>query len=127
MFRIYFDVVRDYQKKKQWTNVDIVLSSFSCATVNLIRRSDPHIKVSQLFHEGSVTLRDLKNFKNDYFDKNIYSVNLYVEDITQPIVEYCNENNMKIYVYTVNELRAIRYLRELGVDGVFTDYPERIQ
>ena len=52
---------------------------------------------------------------------------MYVEDITQPIVEYCNENDMKIYVYTVNELRAIRFLRELGVDGVFTDYPERIQ
>lgn len=120
-------IVRDYQKKKQWRNVDIVLSSFSCATVNLIRRSDSDINVSQLFHEDNVTLRDIKNFKKDYFEKNIYSVNLYVEDITQPIVEYCNENNMKIYVYTVNELRAIRFLRELGVNGVFTDYPERIQ
>jgi glycerophosphoryl diester phosphodiesterase len=120
-------IVRDYQKKKQWRNVDIVLSSFSCATVNLIRRSDSDINVSQLFHEDNVTLRDIKNFKKDYFEKNIYSVNLYVEDITQPIVEYCNENSMKIYVYTVNELRAIRFLRELGVNGVFTDYPERIQ
>jgi glycerophosphoryl diester phosphodiesterase len=83
--------------------------------------------VSQLFHEDNVILRDIKNFKKDYFEKNIYSVNLYIEDITPPIVEYCNENNMKIYVYTVNELRAIRYLRELGVNGVFTDYPERIQ
>ena len=71
-------IVREYQKKKQWQNVDIVLSSFSCATVNLIRRTDD-IKVSQLFHEGNVTLQDIKNFKKDYFEKNIYSVNLYIE------------------------------------------------
>ena len=108
--------------KKQWQNVDIVLSSFSYASVNLIRRTGNDIKVSQLFHENNVTLQDIKNFKKDYFEKNIYSVNLYIEDVTPPIVDYCNENNMKIYVYAVNELRAIRYLRELGVDGVFTDY-----
>lgn len=120
-------VVKDYQQKKQWQKVDIVLSSFSNATINLIRRSDVDIKVSQLFHENNVTLQDIKNFKKDYFEENIYSVNLYIEDITPSIVEYCNQNGMKLYVYTVNELRAIRYLRELGVDGVFTDYPRLIR
>ena len=120
-------MVKEYQKKKQWQNVDIVLSSFSSATNNLIRRADSEIKVSQLFHENNVSLQDIKNFKKDYFEKSIYSVNLYIEDITPSIVEYCNQNDMKIYVYTVNELRAIRYLRELGVNGVFTDHPERIQ
>ena len=55
-------VVRDYQQKKQWQNVNIVLSSFSYATVNLIRRTGSDIKVSQLFHENNVTLQDIKEF-----------------------------------------------------------------
>lgn len=48
-------------------------------------------------------------------------------EISEEIVKYCNDNNIRIYVYTANELKEIRYLRELGVAGVFTDYPELIQ
>ena len=50
-----------------------------------------------------------------------------MEEISEEIVEYCNDNNIRIYIYTANELKEIRYLRELGVNGVFTDYPSRIQ
>ncbi|MDB5987523.1 MAG: glycerophosphodiester phosphodiesterase, partial [Nevskia sp.] len=32
---------------------------------------------------------------------------------------------LKVYVYTVNDPAELKALRALGVDGVFTDYPER--
>ncbi|WP_425293385.1 glycerophosphodiester phosphodiesterase [Hydrocarboniphaga effusa] len=31
----------------------------------------------------------------------------------------------RVYVYTVNEPEDMHRLRAMGVDGVFTDYPDR--
>ena len=64
---------------------------------------------------------------DDYIKYNIHSLNLPLESISEKIIEYCVNNNIRIYVYTVNEIKQIRYLRELGVSGVFTDYPRLIR
>jgi glycerophosphoryl diester phosphodiesterase len=33
---------------------------------------------------------------------------------------------MKVFVHTVNDLDKVTHSMELGVDGVFTDYPDRV-
>jgi len=33
---------------------------------------------------------------------------------------------LKVYVYTVNEPEDLQAMVGLGVDGVFTNYPERV-
>ena len=83
--------------------------------------------MSQLFDDDQLDMKTLKEFKSEYFDMNLYSINISIEDVSPNIVSYCNENNIKVFVFTVNELKAIRFLREIGVNGVFTDYPRRIQ
>ncbi len=34
------------------------------------------------------------------------------------------ENNLKVYVYTVNSFYTMRELVEVGVEVIFTDYPK---
>jgi glycerophosphoryl diester phosphodiesterase len=34
--------------------------------------------------------------------------------------------NMRVHVWTVNDLEQMRYLINLGVDGIMTDYPQRL-
>lgn len=121
------NVVEKYKDKHEWLNRDIVLSSFSHATMNGARRMRSDINVSYLLHETYSTLDEIKSLKSHYFNYNLYSLNLPLESVTEEIIEFCNKNKMKLFVFTVNKLEQIRWLRERGVNGVFTDHPELIQ
>ena len=128
--RVVDDIVKlvhEYQNKESFKNKDIVLSSFNRSLIKTIRNNHFDIKLSQLFDDDQLDMKILKEFKLEYFDMNLYSINISIEDVSPNIVSYCNENNIKVFVFTVNELKAIRFLREIGVNGVFTDYPRRIQ
>ena len=45
--------------------------------------------------------------------------------VTRPFVEDAHRRGLKVFVYTVNEPADLARMREWGVDGVFTDFPER--
>ena len=120
-------VVEKYLEKPEWSDSDIVVSCFSNATINMLRRFYKNMKLSYLVYEQYCNLDEIKRMKNDYIKYKLHSLNLPLENITPEIVRYCNDNNMRIYVYTVNEIKQIRYLRELGVNGVFTDFPKLIR
>lgn len=49
-------------------------------------------------------------------------------DIVSPeLVDVTHRHGMKLYAFTVNERSAMRKLRQMGVDGCFTDYPDRLR
>jgi glycerophosphoryl diester phosphodiesterase len=54
------------------------------------------------------------------------AVNLSSEFCDPRLVADARARGCKVYVYTVNEPAEARALRALGVDGVFTDYPDRL-
>lgn len=45
--------------------------------------------------------------------------------VTPSLIEAAHKSMVRIHVWTVNEPPDIRRFRELGVDGIFTDFPER--
>lgn len=53
------------------------------------------------------------------------ALNLSSEFVDPRLVDDAHSHGMKVYVYTVNDPDEMRALRALGVDGVFTDYPDR--
>jgi glycerophosphoryl diester phosphodiesterase len=55
-----------------------------------------------------------------------WSINLDLARANQAIVDDAHENGLVVLVYTVNEADDIRRMRDLGVDGVFTNYPDRV-
>jgi glycerophosphoryl diester phosphodiesterase len=54
------------------------------------------------------------------------SVNLSSEFVDPRLVADAKAHGRRVYVYTVNDPAELRALRALGVDGVFTDYPDRM-
>ena len=94
---------------------------------NKMYRFRKKAKLSYLLYDQYCNLEEIKRLKDDYIKYNIHSLNLPLESISEKIIEYCVNNNIRIYVYTVNEIKQIRYLRELGVNGVFTDFPKLIR
>lgn len=54
----------------------------------------------------------------------IYSPHYKLVD--KKLVEYCKKLNMKLIPWTVNETEEMMELISLGVDGIITDYPNRL-
>ncbi|MCE9677603.1 glycerophosphodiester phosphodiesterase [Shewanella sp. AS1] len=55
---------------------------------------------------------------------NAYSLHLSLSFITSELVVDAHRRGAKVYVYTVDHHDDIDYLRELGVDGIFSNYPD---
>ncbi len=45
---------------------------------------------------------------------------------TRRFLDAAHARNMRVHVWTVNEVEAMQRLIDLGVDGIMTDYPERL-
>jgi len=46
--------------------------------------------------------------------------------VTRRFLDAAHARNMRVHVWTVNEVEAMQRLIDLGVDGIMTDYPERL-
>ena len=53
------------------------------------------------------------------------AVNPALRYVTRGFVEDAHRHGLKVFVYTVNDPADLARMRTLGVDGVFTDFPER--
>ncbi len=49
------------------------------------------------------------------------------EYVTQRFVDDAHAHGLKVFIYTANDSRIIKQLLCRGVDGIFSDYPDRIQ
>ena len=54
----------------------------------------------------------------------VESLNLDMKQVNARIVSQCHDRGLKVFVYTVNKLQDVLRLKKIGVDGVFTNFPE---
>ena len=47
-----------------------------------------------------------------------------VKIVTKKFVEYLKSKNIKIMVWTINDIETFKYLIQLKVDGIITDRPK---
>lgn len=53
-------------------------------------------------------------------------LNVSGEFVDSKLVADAHARGLRVNVYTVNTVEELRWLRAAGVDGVFTDYPDRL-
>jgi glycerophosphoryl diester phosphodiesterase len=46
--------------------------------------------------------------------------------VTREFVEAAHQRHLEVHVWTINDEAAMRRMIELGVDGIITDYPDRL-
>ena len=108
------------QRKKGWTDDLILVSSFNHRELQEVRRMDPSIKLGVLMVGLPV---DDAAFAAAL---GTYSIHLSLEFIDRRIVDDAHLRGLKVFVFTVNHPDDIHRMEQLGVDGVFTNYPERV-
>ena len=98
-----------------------LISSFDETTLQRVRRLDKSIPIGYLFERGSpgsVIRRALKF--------GAVSVHGSTRAVSKELIGKAHAEGLKVYVYTVNEEEEMRRWISLGVDGVFTNYPDRL-
>jgi glycerophosphoryl diester phosphodiesterase len=103
-----------------WSYQDFVVSSFNHYELNQVKALDPKIKIGMLIYglpwEFLTIAQTLKA------DIVIFSLDF----VTSELISSVQQQNLQVWVYTVNQPEDINLMRKLQVDGIFTNYPERV-
>ena len=103
--------------QNQWYNEQFLISSF---------HHDELTRASANFRRGALFGRPAADIIGRSKEISAFSVNVSLRMISQKLVNLAHHAQLKIYVYTVNDRRDINRLRNWGVDGVFSDFPDRV-
>ncbi len=114
------NIIKEHVAKKGWKYDDFLVSSFNHQELQEFKRLLPNVRIGALI-VGLFIQYDR------YIALGAYSINLYKLFVNKSVVEKAHEKGLKVFVYTVNKLDEIKKLKSLGVDGIISDYPDRIR
>ena len=105
---------------KGWNARSILVSSYNHRELLELKRLNPTIQRGALI-EG-LPVDDAKFAEV----LGAFSVHNHAEFVDQRFIDDAHARNLNVYVYTVNHPDEIARMHQMGVDGVFTNYPERV-
>ncbi len=116
---VFAKLLYDLLKGKNILNKSII-QSFDIRTLQVIHQTDSTATTALLIF-------DLDNFEKNLkqlgFNPTIYSPNFVL--VNEKLIQKCHDLKIKIIPWTVNDEDKMVKLKQLGVDGVITDYPDR--
>ena len=122
---VFSDLV--YKEITQWVSADrVVVQSFD---FNILKHWK---KQTEAGHYQKMTLAALvsnlrgieRNFENRGFKPDVYSP--YYQLLSPEKVQQLHQQGIKVIPWTVNTTEEMVRMKNMGVDGIITDYPDRI-
>lgn len=110
-------IIKDFIENKNWQTDDFVISSFYHEELYTFFKLMPKIKIGILY---KIIPDDFNEIASAL---NAYSINANFNYLTKEIVKKIHSMDYKINAYTVNSKADKLRMKEIGVDGIFTDYP----
>lgn len=98
-----------------------IVQSFDPAILEVVNEERPDITLAFLVENADGLKKNLKRLS---FQPAIYSP--YFELVDKKMLEALRERNIELVVWTVNEPKDIKRMIQLGVDGIISDYPDRV-
>ena len=112
--------VMDLIAKNTFDQNKILISSFDWNALQEVRFHDEDIRIGVLTETNlDLALAFAKFIK-------AYSIHPYYHLLTAENVQKIKEKNFKIFPWTINEPEDITFVQSLEVDGIITDFPERL-
>ena len=98
-----------------------IIQSFDFRTLQYLHQKYPSVKTSMLIEDFDKRSLD-DQIKALGFSPTIYSPEYLL--VNDDLVKKCHQQNIRIIPWTVNDKPTIDKLKEMGVDGIITDYPD---
>ena len=101
-----------------------IIQSFDFRTLQALHRKHPEVQTAMLI-ESFDTRTVEAQIKALGFTPSIYSPE--ERHISRRLVEKCHDLGMRVIPWTINNPEKASRLKHTGIDGIITDYPDRVK
>ena len=115
-------IIRDYSKNTSWSLENFIVSSFNWNELEQFRSIDKNTPIGVLVSK-SMSINEAIEFGKKIDAQAIHPNYKLLDEKT---VKKIKNNGFKIYTWTVNNKDDINFIKKLKVDGIISDYPDRI-
>lgn len=114
------ELIEHYVSKKNWNYAHFIVSSFDWNAIQQVHFLNDKIKI------GVLTQTDLDLALAFAKFIKAHSIHPHYHLLTAENVPKMQSKNFKVYPWTINEPEDIIFVKSLQVDGIITDFPDRI-
>ncbi len=104
---------------KGWSYDDFIVSSFNHKDIYEMQKID--LTIPRGVITSGFSLRYLKSLGG----LKPYIVMHYYRSLTKRFLKTAHEEGVQVFVWTGNNKKVYEKLRKMGIDGVFSDYPDK--
>ncbi len=115
-----FNLLEEYKSLHGWKCEDFYISSFDDPQLLQFRQWDKQTKTGILY-EGKP-----KGFTHLAKALQAFSINIALHKAEEKTIDKIHAENLQVWVYTVDKPEDFLRLETLGVDAVFTNFPEEM-
>ncbi len=105
----------------------VCIASFNSKRLKMVRSSFPHLCISMGTNESIKTFISSFGLYKKSIPGDCLQVPMHyygIKIVTKRFVNFLKTRNLKIMVWTINDVKTFKYLIDLKVDGIITDKPK---
>lgn len=114
-------IMNAYIEKRNWSADNFIISSFNWDELREMRKYNPNVAIAVLTEEDPVDAIPVAK------ELNAVAINPYFKNLDIEKANEIRNAGLKIYTWTVNEPADINAMKNIGVDGIITNFPERVK
>ncbi len=113
-------IVDYYIRDRGWDANNFIISSFKWDELKRMRELNKNIKIAVLTEQDPLDAIAVAK------ELDAVAINPNFKKLTQENVGKIQEEGLKVYTWTVNTPEDIQKMKDFGVDGIISNYPERV-
>ena len=111
------EIIEKYVRGKGWQYDDFLVSSFNRHELLEFSKLKPEIKIGLVTTKASLDLA---------VKIKAHSVNVRYDVVNEDFVSTAHKKRLMVFAWTVNNSKDIKRIKSCGVDGIFSDFPDRL-
>lgn len=115
------EIISSYIENRGWSLDDFLISSFNWEELKEMRAINKNIEIAVLTEANPSDAIAIAE------ELDAVAINPNYMSLTKENVSNIKSHGFKIFTWTVNDAEQISKMKSLGVDGIFTNYPERVK
>jgi glycerophosphoryl diester phosphodiesterase len=115
-------IIADFSRRTSWSKENFIVSSFNWNELKKFRSIDNNTPIGVLVSK-SISINEAIEFGKKINAQAIHPNYQLLDEIT---VKKIKNNGFKTYTWTVNNRDDINFMKKIKVDGIISDYPDRI-
>jgi len=119
-------MIREFGLSRQ-----VLVAAFHVNVIRQFRNAFPEILTAAddwesrwFFGLNKIRLSGLTRLHSQAFQLPVYEGGIHI--ITERFVKAAHRAGMQVHVWTIDDVESMQHLISLGVDGIFTNFPDRM-